>query len=139
LGFFSDINVPLSPSPCKRGKIIYLKVLSLHSGGPLQAQLFAFSAIVVLIAVLVFGLPLAKGNHEHTEGFVLSPKPVLNAGTNEEFIVGIGMMDLTVQFQIGAVIEKMEKLISDLVRMQAGTFAPAKVRSTEQRWLRTTI
>ncbi len=94
-----------------------------NSGVPLQAQLFTFSAVVVLIAVLVFGLPTAKGHHEHAEGPVLGPKPVLDAGANEKLIVDIGMMDLSVQFQIGAIIKKMKKLISDFVRMQAGTFA----------------
>ncbi len=67
-----------------------------HSGVPLQAQLFTFSAVVVLIAVLVFGLPLTKRYHENTEGLVLGPKPVLDAGVNEELIVGIGVMDLTI-------------------------------------------
>ena len=68
----------------------------LNSAEPLQAQLFTFSAVVVLVAVLVFGLPLAKGHHEHPEGFVLGPEPVLDAGANEELIVGIGMMDLAI-------------------------------------------
>ena len=83
----------------------------------------AFSTIVVLIAVLVLSLPLAKRNHEHAEGLILSPEPVPDAGAKEELIVGIGMMDLPVEFQMGAVIKEMEKLVSDLVRMQTGTFA----------------
>ena len=83
----------------------------------------AFSTVVVLIAVLVLSLPLAKRNHEHAKGLVLSPEPVLDAGTNEELIVGIGMMDLPIELQMGAVIKEMEKLVSDLVRMQTGTFA----------------
>jgi len=83
----------------------------------------AFSTVVVLIAVLVLSLPLAKRNHEHAKGLILSPEPVLDAGTNEELIVGIGMMDLPIELQMGAVIKEMEKLVSDLVRMQTGTFA----------------
>ena len=85
----------------------------------------AFSTVVVLIAVLVLSLPLAKAHHEHAEGLVLSPKSVLGAGANEELIVGIGMMDLPIELQMGAIIKEMEKLVSDLVRMQTGTFARA--------------
>ena len=39
-------------------------------------------------------------------------------------------MDLTVQFQICAVVEKMEQLVSNLVRMQTGAMPGADI---EQR------
>jgi hypothetical protein len=65
---------------------------------------------------------------------VLSPKPVLDAGRNKDLIVRIGTMDLPIQFQMGPIVEEMEKLASDLVRMQTGTFAgtnEGQVNSTE--------
>ena len=43
------------------------------SGGPLYSQLFTFSTLVVLVAVLVFDLPTAKRHHEHAKGLILSP------------------------------------------------------------------
>ena len=95
--------------------LISLPVLSVIDSVLLQGQLFTFSAVVVLVAALVFGLPLTKRHHEHAKGLVLGPEPVLDAGTNEELIVGIGMMDLPIELQMGAVIKEMEKLISDLV------------------------
>jgi len=74
------LTPPAAAAASQKWKIIYFQVLSLHSGGPLQAQLFTFSAVVVLVAVLVFGLPLTKRHHEHAKGLVLSPEPVLDAG-----------------------------------------------------------
>jgi len=84
---------------------------------PSQRQLFAFSSVVILITVLVFSLPLAEAHYDHSKGLIFCPESVLNAGTNKEFIMGIGMIDLPIQFQMGTVVKEMEKFVSDLVRV----------------------
>jgi len=55
--------------------VLISEMLSVIDSVLLQGQLFAFSPVVVLIAVLVFGFPTAKGHHEHAKGLVLSPEP----------------------------------------------------------------
>ena len=67
------------------------------------------------MAVLVFSLPPTEGYHEHAKGLVVGPESVFDAGTNKELVVGLGVMDSPIQFEIGPIIEEMKELISDLV------------------------
>jgi hypothetical protein len=91
--------------------------------GSLKRQFLACCAVVVLVTALVFDLPLAERHNEHPKWFVHSPESVLNAGADKKLIVSIWMMDFSVKLQMGAVVEKMKKLISDLVTMQTGSLA----------------
>ncbi len=83
-------------------------------------HLFALSPVIVLMTALVPGAPTAEGNHQRPEGRISCPEPVLDAGMDEKLVMGLRMVDLTVQFQMRAVIEEMEQFISNFVRMQAG-------------------
>ncbi len=94
----------------------------------LQGQLCTFPSVVVLVAVLVLRFPLAKRHYKHPKGLVLGPEPMLNTRPNKKLVIGTGMMDLPIQCQTGTVIKEVKKLVSKLVRMEAGPPARPYIR-----------
>lgn len=105
------------------------------SGPLLQGQLFALSAVIVLVTVLVLGSPATEADDEHSKVGFFGPESVFDARFDEELVVGFGIVDLTVQLQKRAVVEKMEQLVSNLVRMQTGAMPRADVGQIDRALL----
>ena len=93
----------------------------------LWCQFLALSSVVVLVALLVLGAPAAEADNEHSKVGFFGPESVFDARFDKKLIVALGIVDLTVQFQIGAVVEKMEQLVSNLMRMQTRAMPGADV------------
>ena len=85
--------------------------------------------------------PFTKTHHEHAENGFFRPKPMLLSGLEQEFLVGFGVKDLTIDFQNRSVVQKMKELMPDGMGMKACPFTGffTSVRSTLHGWLRTTI
>jgi len=75
------------------------------------------------MAVLVFGAPAPEADHQHSKRSLFGPESVLDSGLDQELVVGLRMVDLTIQLQVRPVVEEVKQLIANLVRVQAGAMA----------------
>ena len=62
----------------------------------LQDQLLSFSAVVILVAVLILCPPLPKTDYQDVEGFFFRPEAMFYPGKDHKFLSCFGLIDLAV-------------------------------------------
>jgi len=67
---------------------------------------------------LIFSLPLSEADYKHTKGFVHSPEPMTNAWLDQELIVRGWPIYFVIELQISSIIQKMEELCPNSMRVQ---------------------
>jgi hypothetical protein len=90
--------------------------MAAHRRGPaLWSEFPALTPIVILVAILILGAPVAEADYEHSKGRLFGPESMLDARFDQELIMSFRMVNATVQFQTGPVVEEMEQFVSNLV------------------------
>ena len=84
-----------------------------------ELELFALSAVVIFVAVLILNRPFAEAHHQNPERFLLRPETVFHTGVHHELFVGHGLIDFAVNLQERTVVDEVEELCADLMRMEA--------------------
>jgi hypothetical protein len=93
----------------------------------LWSEFPALAPVIIFVAILILGAPVAEANYEHSKGSFFGPESMLDARLDKELIMSFRMVNATVQFQTGPVVEEMEQFVSNLVRMQTGAMSRADV------------
>lgn len=95
-----------------------------HPLGPaLWSEFPALAPVIILVAILILGAPVAEADYEHPKGSFFSPESMLDARFDKELIMSFRMVNATVQFQTGPIVQKMEQFVSNFVRMQTGAMS----------------
>ncbi|HUT64973.1 MAG TPA: hypothetical protein VMZ05_02365 [Spirochaetota bacterium] len=81
--------------------------------------MLALPAVIVFMAVLVLHRPFAKADDKNPERLVFGPEAVSHTGVYHELFVGFGLVDFAVDLQKRSIIDEVEELGANLVRVEA--------------------
>ncbi len=94
----------------------------------LENELLALPAVVIFMAVLVLHHPFAKADDQNSERLIFGPEAVPHTGVHYELFVGFGLVDFAVDLQKRPIVDEVEELGADLVRVETRSAAGLHVR-----------
>ena len=80
------------------------------------------------MAVLVLHRPVAKADDHNPERLIFGPEAVSHTGVYYKLFVGFGLVDFAVVLQERPIVDEVEELGADLVRVEARSAAGLHAR-----------
>ena len=81
----------------------------------LDFKLLPFAPVIVFVSDLVLLAPLPKAYNEHSKIALDCPEPVLSARLYHKLLVCLWSINLSIDFKICTVVQKMKQLITHIV------------------------